>query len=62
MIDNTATDISGRVLMDRNGAGYEAPYYGHTLGRFSSDDPDNYRTGWLIEFRLDRTLFSAKLN
>ena len=62
MIDNTATDISGRVLMDRNGAGYEAPYYGHTLGRFSSDDPDNYRTGWLIEFRLDRTLFSAKFS
>ena len=61
-VDNAVYDIYGRVLMDKNGMAFEAPYYGHSSGHFSSDDPRSYKTGWVMEFRLDRTRFSAKFS
>lgn len=61
MIDNTAANISGRVLMDRAGTVYESSYYGHPISRPSSGNNDEY-VPWSTEFRLDRTIFDAKFS
>ena len=61
MIDNTAANISGRVLMDKDGEVYEAPYYGHPINRPGSGNNDDY-VPWSTEFRLDRTIFDAKFS
>ena len=54
MIDNTASEISGRVLMDKDGIVYEAPYYGHSLNGDASE--------WGVDFRIDRTIFATKFS